>query len=165
MAGCSTQGTSQAGFTSDEDAYQAHGTAGMVDEQPVATSVASGTDIFHPTGTVYGATHFSEENSNLEIVTPGLNDRLAVNKVKSSRTDNNLLSVSAALKNDSGRDLPLQVETLYRDKDGRSLNDGHAGWVPLTLKPHEQTEYRSVSITDNASDFLVRIRRASAESP
>jgi hypothetical protein len=34
----------------------------------------------------------------------------------------------------------------------------------MTLKPHEQTQYRSVALTPDATDFLVRIRHAPAAS-
>ena len=135
----------------------------MVDEAPAPTAVASNTNIFHTSGTVYGTTSFPEAGGgNLEVLSPSLNNRLAVNHVKSHRTDSNLLAVSAALKNSSSHDLPLQVETVYRDKHGLMINS-HASWVPLTLKPGEETEYRSVSITDDANDYLVRIRRAPAD--
>ena len=131
-------------------------------------------------GPTYGATHFEKTNlyappdkstiagssadeepfDNLEIVSPGLKSRLAVTRVGSDRTDDNLLTVFAGLKNKSGRPLPLEVQTLYKDKRDHSLSDGRKSWVPLTLKPHEEMQYRSVAISEEATDFVVRIRHA-----
>jgi hypothetical protein len=135
------------------------------------------------TGPTYGATHFEKTNlygppdkstvaepalssadeepfDNLEIVSPGLKSRLTVTRVGSDRTDDNLLTVFAGLKNKSSRPLPIEVQTLYKDKRDHSLSDGRKSWVPLTLKPHEEMQYRSVAISEAATDFVVRIRHA-----
>ncbi len=67
---------------------------------------------------------------NLELVSPGLKNRLAITRVGSDRTEGNLLSVFAGLKNKSARPLDLEVQTLYKDKADHSLN-GRNGWVPI----------------------------------
>jgi len=95
---------------------------------------------------------------NLELVDTSLKGRLSILRVGSDPTDNNLLSVFVGLKNRTSHPLPLEIQTIYKDKLGNPMNQG--SWVPLTLKPHEQTEYRSTSISTDASDFLVRIRTA-----
>ncbi len=96
---------------------------------------------------------------NLEVVDASLKGKLAILRVGSNPTDNHLLSVFVGLKNQTTKPLLLEVQTIYKDKLGNPLNDG--GWIPLTLKPHEETEYHSSSISADADDFLVRIRRAS----
>lgn len=96
---------------------------------------------------------------NLEFADAGLNGKLAILRVGSEPSANNLLSVFAGLKNKTEHRLALEVETIYKDKDGNALNAG--SWIPLTLKPHEEKEYRSTSISAEAVDFLVRVRRAS----
>jgi hypothetical protein len=105
----------------------------------------------------------STDIDNLEIVGDGLKGKLAVLHVGANRNDSNLLSVFAGVKNETGRKLELEMQTLYRDKDGNSLNNGE-NWIPMTLKPHEQTQYRSVALTPDATDFLVRIRHAAPAS-
>jgi len=95
---------------------------------------------------------------NLELVDASLNGKVAVLRVGSDPSANNLLSVFAGLKNKTEHRLALEVETIYKDKDGNALNAG--SWIPLTLKPHEEREYRSASISADAVDFLVRVRRA-----
>ena len=95
---------------------------------------------------------------NLEIVGAGLNGKVAVLRVGSEPSANNLLSVFAGLKNKTANRLALEVETIYKDEDDNALNAG--SWISLTLKPHEEREYRSTSISVEAVDFLIRVRRA-----
>lgn len=95
---------------------------------------------------------------NLDIVDAGLNGKVAVMRVGSQLAENNLLSVFAGLKNKTAHRLALEVETIYKDKAGNALNAG--SWIALTLKPHEEREYRSSSISVEAVDFLIRVRRA-----
>ncbi|HEY0256751.1 MAG TPA: hypothetical protein VGC39_04845, partial [Candidatus Methylacidiphilales bacterium] len=85
---------------------------------------------------------------NVEILTPSLNAKLAILRVGSDRTDTDLLSVFVGLKNKTARRLEFQMQTLYKDKAGNQLNTGRASWVPMTLKPHEESEYRSASISE-----------------
>jgi hypothetical protein len=105
-------------------------------------------------------TDASSSFDNLEIVDAGLNGKLAILRVGSDPSANNLLSVFAGLKNKTPNRLALEVETIYKDKDGNALNAG--SWIPMTLKPHQEKEYRSASISELAVDFLIRVRRAQA---
>jgi len=103
---------------------------------------------------------------NLELTDASLKENLTILRVGSEPGPNNLLSVFVGLKNKTGHQLDLEMQTLYKDKSGNALNTG--SWVPMSLKPHEETEYRSASISADATDFVVRIRRAAAsdsESP
>ena len=95
---------------------------------------------------------------NIEVADAGLNGKVAVLRVGSEVAENNLLSVFAGLKNRTGQRLVLEVETIYKDKAGNVLNAG--SWIAVTLKPHEEREYRSASISEEAVDFLIRVRRA-----
>jgi hypothetical protein len=88
------------------------------------------------------------------------NGKLVVLRANSDRSDNNLLSVSATLKNVTNRTILAEVGTCYADATGTWLNGGHAGWLTFKLKPHMQFEYRSASMSDAASAYLVRIRTA-----
>jgi hypothetical protein len=106
----------------------------------------------------------SSDIDNLEIVGDGLKGKLEVLHVGANRNDSNLLSVFAGVKNETGRKLEVEMQTIYRDKDGNSLSDG-ANWIPITLKPHGQTQYRSVALSPDATDFLVRIRHAVSANP
>ena len=95
---------------------------------------------------------------NVDVLDAALNAKISVVRVGSQRTNTNLLSIFAGLKNLTGHPVTIQAQTLYKDGDGNWLDGGKAGWVSLTLKPHEELEYRSASLSDDAQDFLVRIR-------
>jgi hypothetical protein len=99
---------------------------------------------------------------NLDIVDDSLKGKLAILRVGSEPSANDLLSVFAGLKNKTARRLNLEVQTIYQDKSGNALNAG--SWIPVTLKPYEEKEYRSTSISEEAVDFLIRVRRASNQN-
>ena len=96
---------------------------------------------------------------NVDVLDAALNAKISVVRVGSQRTNTNLLSIFAGLKNLTGHPVTIQAQTLYKDGDGNWLDGGKAGWLTLQLKPHEELEYRSASLSDDAQDFLVRVRR------
>jgi hypothetical protein len=105
-----------------------------------------------------GGTDADSSFDNLDIVDSSLNGKVAILRVGSEVEENNLLSVFAGLKNKTAHRLNLEVQTIYKDKDDNALNAG--SWIAFTLKPHEEKEYHSASISELAVDFLVRVRRA-----
>ena len=154
LAGCEGGGTSSAGFSADEDAYSpASKTPSSLTTGPTYGSTSS----FQPFGP---DTDASSDFDNLEIAPATLKDKLTVMRVGSDRTEDNLLTVFAGLKNKSSHSLQLEVQTIYKDKADHSLTSGTRSWVPITLKPHGQTQYRSVAISQDAADYMVRIRPA-----
>jgi hypothetical protein len=112
------------------------------------------------TGQPIGATDPSLSFDNLEILTTGLTSQLAVLRVGSNVTDAHLLSVFAGVKNKTPHPLEIEMQTVYIDASGNPLSEGKGSWVPIHLKPHEETQYRSVAISEAAADFTVRIRHA-----
>ncbi len=100
---------------------------------------------------------------NLDIVDAGLKGKLAVLRVGSEPSANDLLSVFAGFKNKTPHALTIEVETIYQDASGNALNAG--SWVRLVLGPHEEKEYRSTSISEQfdsssmSPHFLIRVRR------
>jgi hypothetical protein len=106
-----------------------------------------------------GGTDADSSFDNLDIVDSSLNGKVAILRVGSEVEENNLLSVFAGLKNKTAHRLDLEVQTIYKDKDDNALNAG--SWIAFTLRPHEEKEYHSASISELAVDFLVRVRRAS----
>jgi hypothetical protein len=97
---------------------------------------------------------------NIEIIDASLKGKLSVMRVGSQVADNNLLGVFAGLKNKTGHRLALEVETIYKDKAGNELNA--SSWIAVTIPANEEKDYRSSAITDQAVDFLIRVRRASS---
>jgi hypothetical protein len=109
-----------------------------------------------------GETDNDASFDNLDIIDASLNGKVAVQRVGSDVGDNKLLSVFAGLKNKTAHRLVLELETIYKDKDGNVLNGG--SWIPMTLKPHEEKEYHSASISLQSVDFFIRVRRAPSAS-
>jgi hypothetical protein len=99
---------------------------------------------------------------DVEFVDDSLQGKLTVTRTGSSRTSNDLMSVFAGLRNRTAHKLEIEVETVYKDAQGNPLGEG-SSWVPITLKPHQRTDYRSASLSSDAQDYLIRIRRAQPE--
>jgi hypothetical protein len=95
---------------------------------------------------------------NVDLLDGSLTGKLGVMRVGSDRSDENTLSILAALKNLTDHPLRLEAQTLYKDANGNWMNGGCAGWIALELKPHGQLNYRSESLSVEAQNFLVRIR-------
>ncbi len=93
---------------------------------------------------------------------------LAVDQaVVAQRNANNLLSLQATLRNmTNDEQLPLQVQTLFKDDSGRVLysqTGSEAPWQSLTLTPGQVSYYTQSALTPEATQFPIRIR--SAPSP
>ena len=115
------------------------------------------------------ATDNGSSFDDVDIIDSVLNGKLTILRVGSEATPTGLLSVFVGLRNKTARDLNIQVETIYKDPEGNPVNAG--SWITLTLKPHEEREYRSTSISvrydPNVMDanFIIRIRRAAPAVP
>lgn len=99
---------------------------------------------------------------NVEVLDRSLDGKLSVVSVGSDRTKTNLLSIFVSLKNLTSSSLLIEAETLYKDGNGDWIEGGKASWLSLEIKPHGELEYRSASLSEEAQDFLVRIRRPGA---
>ena len=106
-----------------------------------------------------GASGAATAFDNVELVNSNLVGKLAILRVGSNRTEANLLSVFVGLKNKTEHVLQVEVQTIYKDTSGQALTEGAGNWIPMKLKPHEEAQYRSVAISEDATDFLVHIRR------
>jgi hypothetical protein len=115
------------------------------------------------------ATDNASSFDDVDIIDASLNGKLAIQRVGSEATPTGLLSVFVGLKNKTARDLNVQLETIYKDQEGNPVNAG--SWITLSLKPHEEREYRSTSISvrydPNLMDanFVIRIRHAAPTVP
>jgi len=96
--------------------------------------------------------------NNIDIVDDVLKPKLDLVHVEAQRGRNNLLVVTLSLSNKTGHKVDVEMETVYKDKSGDELNTG--SWIPFTLQPHGDLNYRSSSISEAAVDFLIRVRKA-----
>jgi hypothetical protein len=95
--------------------------------------------------------------SKVEMLDESLKPRLVLLRIGAQRTTSNLLAVFAGMRNATSRKLAFEIETIYRDKDGNALNKG--SWIRLSLKPQEEIDYKSASLSEDAVDFTIRVRR------
>jgi hypothetical protein len=96
--------------------------------------------------------------SKLEVVDASLKPKLTLLRIGSQRsTTNNVLTVFAGVRNNTGRKLSFEIETIYKDRTGELLNK--SSWIRFSLEPHEETDYRSSSLSDDAVDFTIRVRK------
>ena len=102
---------------------------------------------------------------DVEMVDDSLQGKLSVTRTGSSRTTNDLLSVFAGLRNKTSHVLKIEAQTVYKDAQGTPLPGGSSSWVPITLKSHGRTDYRSASLSADAQDYLIRIRRPPTAAP
>lgn len=116
---------------------------------------------------ILGASHVRADANedltfdNVDVIDASLKGKLAVLRTGGDVGTNKLLSIFVALRNKTGHTLELEVETIYKDGYGNALNSG--SWIPFSLKAHEEKEYHSTSISEQASadsDYLVRVRVA-----
>jgi len=96
--------------------------------------------------------------NNLDIVDDVLKPKLDLTHIDAQRGRNNLLSVTLSMSNKTGHKIDLEIETIYKDKEGNALNT--SSWIGFTLKPHADQDYHSSSISEEAVDFLIRVRKA-----
>jgi hypothetical protein len=130
----------------------AHGEQSILDS-PGSTAAAAGV-------TTNGDTLMVSDVSSVEITNESLKNKIAVQRIQSQRSSNNLLAVSATLKNTTGRKIAFEAATIYRDRAGHELNTG--SWLKFTLMAHEETEYRSSAINVEAVSFVIRVRKPAA---
>jgi hypothetical protein len=109
-------------------------------------------------GAARAATNEDASFDNIDVIDASLDGKLAVLRVGSDIGTNKLLTIFVGLKNKTGHTLNLEIETIYKDTFGNALNAG--SWISFTLKAHSEYEYHSSTITEQATDFLVRVRRA-----
>jgi hypothetical protein len=108
--------------------------------------------------TADGSSNGRGDFDDIEIVDAALKPIVEVTRVGSQLGANNLLGVFAGLRNKTTHPLVLEIETIYKDKSGNVLTTG--SWIRFTIKAGAQSDYRSVSISEGATDFLIRVRRA-----
>ncbi len=118
--------------------------------------------LFLAVGDARAASNQDASFDNIDVIDAALNGKLAILRVGSDIGTNKLLTIFVGLKNKTDHTLNLEIETIYKDTFGNALNAG--SWISFPVKAHEETEYRSSAITEQATDFLVRVRLA-ASSP
>ncbi|NJK92476.1 MAG: hypothetical protein HC904_11975 [Blastochloris sp.] len=82
--------------------------------------------------------------------------------VNSSRNSVGNLVVQVPLRNRTNDEtLQIQVQTLFRDSNGRVLYSepgSEPAWTPMMLTPNQSGLYQQASLTPEAAQFTIRVR-------
>ena len=96
----------------------------------------------------------------VEILDASLKPKLTFQRMSSHRAPNKLLDVSVNVHNNTGNVVLFEAETIFKDKDGTPLNKGSC--IDFSLKPYDEIDYRSTSISEKAVDFTICLRSSPA---
>jgi len=84
-------------------------------------------------------------------------DRIAVDLQDAERTSSGKLTGQANVRNRTNQDLRIQVQTVFRDSKGFSINDDTA-WETLVLTANETRTVSAISTSRKAERYTIRIR-------
>ena len=98
-----------------------------------------------------------ENREVIVLLTKTLQDQIAVEGQQAKWNKANLLEVRARLRNRTEKPLQVEVQTVFKDQKGFSVNDVSA-WQRLIFEPNETKTYHVNSMTSNARRFTVRVR-------
>ncbi len=91
------------------------------------------------------------------ILDKEIGDRIAVDSYKSERTPQGKLKAMANVRNRTNQDLTVQVQTVFRDAEGFSIEDD-TSWNTVVLTANETRTIVATSTSKKAESYTVRIR-------
>ncbi len=86
---------------------------------------------------------------------------VAVDNLTDTRNENSYLIVQANIRSRSDKDMTLQAQTLFYDKNGVILNSSpgdEAPWVTIPLSANSLYPYKVQSLTAHARKYCIRLR-------
>jgi len=98
-----------------------------------------------------------EDTETFVLLTRNLKNQVTVEGQRAKWTAENLLEVQARIRNRMEEPLQVEVQTVFKDKDGFSVNDISA-WQRLIFEPNETKIYKINSINSKARRFTIRVR-------
>jgi uncharacterized protein YcfL len=98
-----------------------------------------------------------ENRETIVLLTKTLQDQIAVEGQQAIWNEANLLEVNARLRNRTEKTIRVEVQTVFKDQKGYSINDVSV-WQRLIFEPNETKIYHVNSMTSNARRFTVRVR-------
>jgi uncharacterized protein YcfL len=98
-----------------------------------------------------------ENTETFVLFTKKLKGQVTVEGQRAKWTGANLLEVQARIRNRTEKPLQVEVQTVFKDDQGFSVNDTSA-WKRLIFEPNETKIYRVNSINSKARNFTIRVR-------
>jgi len=95
------------------------------------------------------------------LLDSGLSDVIAVDLIRTGPNPNRYLEVQAAIRNRTGNDVEIQVQTLFYDATGAVLNSeagNETPWTTLPVSANQTIPYHAQALSRQANHFTVRIR-------
>jgi hypothetical protein len=107
--------------------------------------------------------HRPAPSPKIVILDKNLRKALAIEKVKSGRTINQMLFAEAHLRNRSNTEITVQAQTVYRDAQGNPLNpealaQEPGSWTVLVIPIKSSVPYRSQSLNPVAQNATIELR-------
>jgi uncharacterized protein YcfL len=104
-----------------------------------------------------GKQPMTEIENTTVILDRELAGMIAVDMQGAERTGKGKLKSLVNVRNRTNQDFPIQVQTVFRDQDGFSIDD-ETSWETVVLTANETRTVSSLSTSTKADRFTVRIR-------
>ena len=98
-----------------------------------------------------------EDTEPVVLLDKSLKKRIAVDRTGLKTLADGRVQVVANLRNRTSSDLEIQVQTVFKDRDGVSTQEDSA-WEMRFLAAHETETYELMSRGTNAEKYTIRIR-------
>lgn len=98
-----------------------------------------------------------EQENTAVIMDSEIADKIAVDTQNAERTQQGKLRAMANIRNRSNDDITVQVQTVFRDLNGFSINDD-TSWETIVLTANETKSVTATSTSRKAERYTVRIR-------
>ena len=99
----------------------------------------------------------TELENTAVILDREISDRIAVDLQDAERTRQNKLIARANIRNRRNEDLRVQVQTVFRDSKGFSIN-ARTAWETMVLTANETRTVSAISTSNKADRYTIRIR-------
>lgn len=97
-----------------------------------------------------------QETEKVILLDHGLTYYINIVKQKANRLDGGQLEVKMELQNEEDKDVWVDIQTIFRDKDGFELEK--TDWEPIMLHRRTVTSFKKNSLNPAAADYRVLIR-------
>ncbi len=102
-----------------------------------------------------------EVKENLVYLDSALTAAVPCHQLTSDRLPSGRLRVLAQFYNDQNHTAECSIKLKFKDDAGRVLDE--TGWMPLLLPRRELTQFEHTSLTAEATDFVLLLRKARKE--
>jgi hypothetical protein len=99
-----------------------------------------------------------ETTANFALMDARVQRSITTSGVQVGRTEDGRLQVAANIRNRENRRLEVQVQCLFKDPQGFTVDE--TPWQPLILTENSQETLHYTAMSNKAADYEVRVREA-----